>query len=235
MLVVVGVVRDSKYVTIGEEPRSFMYRAAGAGAHAARHAAGPQRRHARGRRDFDDQARSCVPLTAVSRSSRVSSLDEAISISVLPARIAGGLLGALGLLALVLAALGVYGVLSFLVRARTREIGVRVALGATPRTVVGLVVRQAMVWTLSGMAIGLALALAASRLLGALLYGISPTDPLTFGAVILLLGSVAGRRGADPGAAREPARSAGRAADLVASAFRRKSADPEVRHERQVV
>ena len=121
----------------------------------------------------------------------VSSLDEAISISVLPARIAGGLLGVLGLLALALAALGIYGVLSFLVRARTREIGVRVAMGATPRTVVALVVRQAMVWTLTGMAIGVALALAASRLLGSLLYGISPTDPLTFGSVILLLGSVA--------------------------------------------
>jgi ABC-type antimicrobial peptide transport system permease subunit len=121
----------------------------------------------------------------------VSSLDEATSISVLPARIAGGLLGTLGLLALVLAALGVYGVLSFIVGARTREIGIRVAMGATPRSVVALIARQAMVWTLSGMAIGLALALGASRVLGSLLYGISPTDPLTFGTVIVLLGAAA--------------------------------------------
>ena len=190
-LLVVGVVGDSKYATIGEEPRTFMYVPL-AQEHTPRvtllvRSAGMP---------------AADVIATIKRELRgvdgglalfnVSSLDEAISISVLPARIAGGLLGALGLLALVLAALGVYGVLSFLVRARTREIGVRVALGAAPRSVVGLVVRQAMVWTLSGMAIGLALALAASRLLGALLYGISPTDPLTFGVVMLLLGSVAG-------------------------------------------
>jgi len=189
-IVVVGVVRDSKYVTIGEEPRAFMFRPLGqeptlrvsllvrsAGTPAAEVVASIKR--------------EIGALDGGLALFGVSSLDEAISISVLPARIAGGLLGVLGLLALALAALGVYGVLSFLVRARTREIGVRVAMGATPRTVVALVVRQAMVWTLTGMAIGVALALAASRLLGSLLYGISPTDPLTFGSVILLLGSVA--------------------------------------------
>jgi predicted permease len=189
-IVVVGVVRDSKYVTIGEEPRTFMYRplaqtstlrvsllVRSAGAPAADVIAG-MKREIRG-------------LDAGLALFGVSSLDEAISISLLPARIAGGLLGVLGLLALALAALGVYGVLSFLVRARTREIGVRVAMGATPQTVAALVVRQAMVWTLSGMGIGVVLALAVSRLLGSLLYGVSPTDPLTFGAVILLLGTVA--------------------------------------------
>jgi ABC-type antimicrobial peptide transport system permease subunit len=70
--------------------------------------------------------------------------------------------------------------------------GLRVALGARPATVVALMVRQAMIWTLTGLLIGLGLALLVSRLLGGLLYGISPTDPLTFGLVILLLGSVAG-------------------------------------------
>ena len=208
-LVVVGVVRDSKYVTIGEEPRPFMYRplaqeyvphvtliVRSAGAPPADVIAALQR-----------QVGALDGGFAVFN---VSSLDDAISISVLPARVAGGLLGTLGLLALVLAALGVYGVLSFLVRARTREIGVRVALGATPRSVVALVVRQAMVWTLSGMAIGLALALAVSRLLGSLLYGISPTDPLTFGAVIVLLG------GAAAAAAVVPALRASRLDPLVA-------------------
>ena len=84
----------------------------------------------------------------------VAPLSEAISVSLLPARIAGSLLGALGMLALVLAALGIYGVLSYLVRARTREIGVRVAIGATPRAVAAMVVRQAMMWTAAGAVIG---------------------------------------------------------------------------------
>jgi ABC-type antimicrobial peptide transport system permease subunit len=206
---VVGVVRDSKYVTIGEEPRTFMYRplaqaytpqvsllVRGAGASTAD--------------VVTTMRREIRALDGGLALFGVSSLDEAISISVLPARIAGGLLGTLGILALVLAALGVYGVLSFLVRARTREIGVRVAMGATPQTVVALIVRQAMVWTLNGMAIGVALAFAASRLLGSLLYGISPTDPLTFGTVILLLGSVAAV------AAWIPARRASRLDPLVA-------------------
>ena len=208
-LVVVGLARDSKYVTIGEDPRVFMYRplaqdyaprasllVRGAGAPPADVVATIRR-----------EVRALDSGLAVFG---VSSLDDAISISLLPAQIAGGLLGALGLLALVLAALGVYGVLSFLVRARTREIGVRVAMGATPRAVVALVVRQAMVWTLSGMAIGVALALAASRVLGSLLYGVSPTDPVTFGGVVVLLGSVAAI------AAVVPARRASRLDPLAA-------------------
>jgi predicted permease len=188
-IVVVGVVKDSKYVTIGEEPRNFMYRPLA-------QAYTPQvTLLVRGTGTPADA------LSAVKREVRalddglalfaVSTLDEAISVSLLPARIAGALLGTLGLFALLLAALGVYGVLSFLVRSRTREIGVRVAIGATPRAVVVMVVRQAMVWTATGMAIGIALAAAAARLLGSVLYGISPTDPLTFGFVIVLLGSVA--------------------------------------------
>ena len=93
-------------------------------------------------------------------------------------------------LTLALAALGMYGVLSFLVRARTREIGVRVALGATPRGVATLVVRQAMTWTAIGGAIGVTLTFLLTRFLATLLYGISPTDPATFAGVILLLAGV---------------------------------------------
>jgi len=189
-MVVVGVVRDSKYVTIGEEPRAFMYRPL-AQEYAARVTVLVRSAGAPPAEMVGALTREVRALDGGFAMFGVSSLEEAISISVLPARLAGALLGTLGLLALVLAALGVYGVLSFLVRARTREIGVRVALGATPGGVVSLVVRQAMVWTVAGMTIGLALALAASRVLRSLLYGISPTDPLTFGTVILLLGSAA--------------------------------------------
>jgi predicted permease len=196
-ITVVGVVRDSKYVTLGEEPRVFMYRPL-AQAHTPQVTLLVRSDGAPAADVIASMKREVRALDSGLALFSVSSLDEAISISVLPARIAGALLAVLGLLALALAALGVYGVLSFLVRARTREIGVRVALGATPRSVVVLVVRQAMVWTLAGMAIGLALALAASRLLVSLLYGTTAADPLTFGSVIVLLGSVAGVAAAIP-------------------------------------
>jgi predicted permease len=189
-IVVVGVVRDSKYVTIGEDPRPFMYRPLGQAytprvTLLVRGTGAPAAAMATVKREIQ-ALDSGLALFAV------SSLDDAISISLVPARIAGALLGTLGLFALVLAALGVYGVVSFLVRARTREIGVRVALGATPRAVVTMVVRQAMIWTVTGMAIGVTLAGVVARLLGSVLYGVSPADPVTFGAVILLLGGVAG-------------------------------------------
>src|SRR4029450_2187936 len=80
----------------------------------------------------------------------VATMADATSISLLPARIAGNLLAALGLLALALAALGIYGVLSYLVRSRTREIGVRVAIGATSRALTTMVVRQAIAWAVWG-------------------------------------------------------------------------------------
>ena len=186
---VIGVVRDSKYVTVGEEPRPFLFRPL-AQAYVPR---------------FSLMVRSAVgstsTLSIIKETVRaldpglpvfnVSPLSEAISVSLLPARIAGRLLGALGMLALVLAALGIYGVLSYLVRARTREIGVRVAIGATPRAVAALVVRQAMTWTAAGAVIGVALAAVLTRFLASFLYGVSPVDPWTFGGVTLLLVLVA--------------------------------------------
>ena len=101
------------------------------------------------------------------------------------------LLGIFSSLALVLAAVGIYGVMSYAVSGRTREIGVRMALGAQPRDVVTLVMRDAIVVTLAGVALGLAGALAATRVLGSQLYGVGTTDALTFAAVSLLLAAVA--------------------------------------------
>ena len=92
-----------------------------------------------------------------------------------------------GLLALTLAAVGLYGVVSFVVRQREREIGVRIALGATPAEVVRLMLTAAMAPVIAGLAVGLAAALAATRLLGSLLYELSPTDPVTLTSVVLLL------------------------------------------------
>jgi putative ABC transport system permease protein len=186
---VVGVVRDSKYVTVGEAPRPFLYRPL-AQAYTPRvtmlvRSAGMPTSVLS---TLKQEVRALDPALAVFN---IATLTEAISVSLLPARIAGSLLGGLGMLALALAALGIYGVLSFLVRSRTREIGIRVAVGARPSAVVMMVVRQAMTWTGGGALIGIALAVVLTRFLETFLYGTSPTDPLTFGGVTLLLALVA--------------------------------------------
>lgn len=93
--------------------------------------------------------------------------------------------------ALLLAAVGLYGVIAGSVNERVREIGVRTALGATPSEIIGQVVRRALVLTLLGAAIGLVGAVAASRLLTSMLFGVSALDPITYGAVMALLASVA--------------------------------------------
>jgi len=94
-------------------------------------------------------------------------------------------------LALLLAALGIYGVLSFFVAQHTREIGVRLALGAQLRDVMSLVLQKGLVWTICGIAIGLIAAFALSRLVASLLFGVSATDPVTFIGVAVCLFSVA--------------------------------------------
>jgi len=99
-----------------------------------------------------------------------------------------GLFAAFGLL---LAAIGLYGVLAFLVAQRTREIGVRMAMGATPRDIAGMVERQAGVWTAAGIAAGLAGAAALGRLAHGLLFQVSPYDPLSLGAAVAILALVA--------------------------------------------
>jgi putative ABC transport system permease protein len=93
------------------------------------------------------------------------------------------LLGSFGAVGLLLGAVGIYGVLSALVSQRQREIGVRIALGARPRDVQGLVLRRGLLLTSSGITIGLAGAWLLSRFLAAVLYGVAPTDPLTFAGV----------------------------------------------------
>jgi ABC-type antimicrobial peptide transport system permease subunit len=188
-LEIVGVARDSTYVTVGEGPRPFMYRPL-AQAYTPRvtmlvRSAGIA---ASTLALIKREVGALAPGLALFNT---TTLTEAMSVSLLPARVAGNLLGALGILALALAALGIYGVLSFLVRARTHEIGLRVALGATPGSLTLMVVRQAMTWTGAGVIIGLALALALTRFLEGFLYGIDPTDAWTFGGVTLLLVVVA--------------------------------------------
>ncbi len=107
------------------------------------------------------------------------------------ARMGAALLGLFGALALILASIGIYGVLAYSVAQRTSEIGLRMALGAQPRQVLGLVLRQGMLLALIGAAVGIIVALPVARMAGNLLYGVSATDPLTYVGITLLLMAVA--------------------------------------------
>jgi len=122
---------------------------------------------------------------------RTQTLEQLVGTSVAPRRFNMMLLGIFAGVALVLAAVGLYGVMSYSVSWRTHEIGVRMALGAKRADVLHLVVRQGMTMTLIGLAIGLAGAIALSRLMTSMLFGVSTTDPLTFTGVSVVLLAVA--------------------------------------------
>lgn len=118
-------------------------------------------------------------------------LRDMIDISLLPNRLASSFLGVTGALALFLALVGLHGVVAYTVSLRTREMGIRMAVGAAKSSVIGLVIRQALSLTGVGFLIGAPLAMAFGALASHLLYGISPFDPLTFGAVALALSTAA--------------------------------------------
>ena len=118
---------------------------------------------------------------------RVRTMEEILSASLAFHRFLMLLLVAFAGLAVALAAVGIYGVMSYVVMQSTREIGVRIALGALPRQVLGVVIGRGMLMAGSGAAVGLAGALALTRLLAHQLYDVQPTDALTFGAVTALL------------------------------------------------
>jgi putative ABC transport system permease protein len=122
---------------------------------------------------------------------RIATLDEVVARSISEPRFYMVLLGAFAAMAVFLAALGIFGVLSYSVVQRSREIGIRVALGAHPGDVLRMVLGHAASLALIGVLAGLAGALALSRVIGSLLFELSPTDPLTLGSMAVLLGSVA--------------------------------------------
>jgi len=118
-------------------------------------------------------------------------MDDVVSSSTSGDRFNTILLGAFGLIALLLTATGIFGVLSYLVTQRTREIGLRVALGAQPKDVLHVVVGHGMTLALVGMALGVVGAIVLTHGMESLLYGVKPTDPFTFAAVMLLLSATA--------------------------------------------
>ncbi len=111
--------------------------------------------------------------------------------SLAPTKFAMALLSAFAIIALVLAAVGLYGVIAYSVNQRTREIGVRVALGAEPRAVMGLVLGGGIRLAAAGVVIGAAVAAGATRVLRSMLYGVGPGDPWTFVVIGVVVGGVA--------------------------------------------
>lgn len=188
-LEVVGVVKDGKYGTLGEEATPFFYLNI-----AQRYEPGPTLIVRTRGNPLDYLAAVRNEIAALDKNLPlfdVKTMRQHLGLALLPARLAGSVLGIFGLVALLLAAAGIYGVMAYSVAQRTREIGIRLALGAQTVDVLKLVVRQGMKLVVIGVAIGLSGALALTRLMTSLLYGVSATDPLTFIGVAALLAGVA--------------------------------------------
>jgi putative ABC transport system permease protein len=140
----------------------------------------------------------------------INTIDELVDLSVAQRRFSTTLLAMFATVAMILAVVGIYGVMSYTVTQRTREIGVRMALGAENRQVLGLIVREGLVLTGAGIMIGIALSLAVTHAMSQLLFGTSNTDPVTYLGVSAALVMVA------LAACFVPARRASRIDPLVA-------------------
>ncbi|MFQ5789195.1 MAG: ABC transporter permease [Acidobacteriota bacterium] len=186
---VVGVAQTSKYITLGEDPQPCAYlplrqNYSDTMSLYLRSEADPAAVLATARREV----RALDPQIPINN---VWTISEVIDQSLWAPKLGAGLLAALGVLALLLAAVGLYGVMAYTVNQRNHEIGLRMALGAGQPDVLKLVLKQAMSLVGVGLAMGLAVAFAVSRVVSTLLYGISATDPTTFAAVTVVLAGVA--------------------------------------------
>lgn len=184
---IVGVAKDGKYWSIGEDPRSFAWFPLGDqlafNSLIVRTTTKPESVMAAIRNEFRNLDPN-LPVTDV------RTMKEHMNVSLFPARAVATLLALFGTLALTLAAIGIYGVMSYSVAQRTREVGIRMALGAQRNDVLKMMLRQGMKLAAIGMAIGLAAALALTRLLSNLLYGVSATDAVAFIGVSFVLGLI---------------------------------------------
>jgi putative ABC transport system permease protein len=121
----------------------------------------------------------------------IATMEERLSNAVAQPRFRTTLIGLFAIVALILACVGIYGVISYSVAQRTHEIGIRMALGARAADVLGMVVRQAIVMAGIGVVLGLSISFALTSLMEKLLFGVAPRDPLTFMATAVLLGATA--------------------------------------------
>jgi predicted permease len=186
---IVGMVKDSKYFSLSEAPQPYFYMSFDQ----VHYGSGENGVAFYARTDRD--ARAFVPvlrreMSAIDPNSAgltVMSLSDYISAAWFGPRLASLFLGVLGLIAMLLAAVGLYGVMAYSVSQRTREIGIRMALGADPRGVLRMVMRRGLLLAFSGIAAGLAIALAAAPQIAPLLYHVSPLDPVSIAGAALFL------------------------------------------------
>jgi predicted permease len=181
---VVGLVPNGRYQSLGESPQRHLF--------VAGHSSGLVIHTASDPHQYIQPSRAVVqgldPNLAVTD---VQTMNEHLGFAFYPARMSASLLGLFSLLGLSLAMLGLYGLLAFVIRRRTREVGIRIALGAQKKDVMSLVFRQGGVLVAGGVALGLGAAYAATRLVAGMLYGVSGHDSFTFVVVSFLLASVA--------------------------------------------
>jgi len=186
---IVGIVGDVRDIALGQDPGPMMYvpyaQAPFWGANVVVKSALSPSSVAAAIRQEVQKIDKDLPVT------EVAMMPDIIETSVAQPRFRTFLLGLFAAMALVLAATGIFGVISYSVSYRTNEIGIRVALGASRGSILRMVLRETLVLTFAGMALGIPCALAASRLLGHMLFGVSVNDPATLASVIFALAAVA--------------------------------------------
>jgi predicted permease len=186
---IVGVVHDTVLNAIGEDPQPQVYLPltqdfAPAATMQVRTNGAPEGAIATVRRNVQNIDNS-LALT------NFNTIGELLDQGLYASRLGAALLTLFGVIALILSVVGVYGVLSYSVSQQTREIGIRMAMGAQAGGVLKLVVKQGMRLAVAGLVLGLVIAILAMRLMSSLLFGVSPHDPLIFGAVVLILATAA--------------------------------------------
>jgi predicted permease len=184
---VVGVIKDAQLSRLGETDTPYVFLPAGPDSQARLRLLVAAAPGAVSPRVLREAIASIDPQLAID----VTSLADTLAVWRAPSWIASTMAVALALLALVLACTGVFGTVAYTVSRRVREIGIRVALGAAHDDIVRLIVRQGMRPVAAGIALGIAGAAAVSSLLGSMLFGLSPHDPIAFVAVTALLGAIA--------------------------------------------
>ena len=185
---VVGVVRDGAYSAAGAAARPMVYLSF---LQSPDRAATLVVRSAPGAGRIDRPVREiALALDADLPVETNAPFEQVIGVSLLPNRVAALVAGAMGLLGLALASVGLFGLLSYVVSLRTREMGIRMALGADARAIHLLVLRQGARLTALGLAIGCPLALGLALLARGVLFGLTPADPVTFGAVVAVFAAV---------------------------------------------